>query len=846
MLPPRSVAWLTVGLALLFSACGNDESPRGPSGAGEPSGQAGRAGQGGTGGRGGSSTNGGRGGAGASAGASGASGTIAGTGATESTGGTTAGTGAAESTGGATAGTGPAAGSGGSDAGSGRGQGGNAENGEGGDVGEGGAGSPEFGGEAGGGGEGVVGAGGSSVGVGGTVGGTGTNSAGNAAGLSGSGGMGGSGNAGGAGTDGGGGNAGTAGGAGGSGADVCAGVTCSGHGTCAAAGSAASCVCDAGYAQPVGDPTVCGDIDECTTNNGGCDSLTTCTNLPGSNSCGACPAGYTGTGATGCVPIQCTGTLTSGCACVRVATGGNDALAAASGGTLPFQTLQTAIDFAAAHPAHATSVCVAQGGACGSTASYPGPAQADLSMRSGISVYGDYESTSWTRCSQAGTTLVPQSASGVVYDASVVLPTVLDGFTISRFVATTSTGVTITGAHGVVLTNVTIAGGAGSTNLVGVDASGGADAKLLISMPGTDPSGPQTSLGGTLQGQPVLVAGASALGVRAVGATVDVQATMALTSPTTSNGVWLSNSPGSSVHDSTVQVFSLTTDGFVSFGTATAVTVQNGGSTAVARSQVRAGDSLAEPGVAHGLDVTDTSGISLSATDVQVYATNEAIGIKALNSAVTYSGSTNASGYAGPAYAVWLENAAGSTLSAFLNAASSLGTAEGIHWLGSAQGVALGSGTIDARGIQATGISLEICAEDAPAVDGWTVSVSSTNPQTVTGVSADLSCPALINANNVTVTSATLAVTQSVTGIACGDVCEITNDVVNFGSPSSIGPPHSNVNVTFTGINCSGCCELSGNQVNGLDAIQQDASQNALIHFQGVAVANGTGCQSGS
>ena len=41
------------------------------------------------------------------------------------------------------------------------------------------------------------------------------------------------------------------------------------------------------------------DIDECAGGNGGCDLLTTCTNIPGSRTCSACPAGYNGTGATG-------------------------------------------------------------------------------------------------------------------------------------------------------------------------------------------------------------------------------------------------------------------------------------------------------------------------------------------------------------------------------------------------------------------------------------------------------------------------------------------------------------------------------------------------------------------
>lgn len=74
--------------------------------------------------------------------------------------------------------------------------------------------------------------------------------------------------------------------------------------------------CPVGY---TGDPiSGCVDIDgqtvffefhcyfaECLTNNGGCDSLTTCTNLPGVNvACSACPHGFSGTGATGCVDIN--------------------------------------------------------------------------------------------------------------------------------------------------------------------------------------------------------------------------------------------------------------------------------------------------------------------------------------------------------------------------------------------------------------------------------------------------------------------------------------------------------------------------------------------------------------
>jgi hypothetical protein len=46
------------------------------------------------------------------------------------------------------------------------------------------------------------------------------------------------------------------------------------------------------------------DLDECAGLERVCDPLTTCTNLPGSFSCGPCPAGYRGTGATSCTDID--------------------------------------------------------------------------------------------------------------------------------------------------------------------------------------------------------------------------------------------------------------------------------------------------------------------------------------------------------------------------------------------------------------------------------------------------------------------------------------------------------------------------------------------------------------
>lgn len=47
------------------------------------------------------------------------------------------------------------------------------------------------------------------------------------------------------------------------------------------------------------------DVNECLTDNGGCDWHVTCQNTPGSRVCGACPTGYTGNGnlAHGCAGV---------------------------------------------------------------------------------------------------------------------------------------------------------------------------------------------------------------------------------------------------------------------------------------------------------------------------------------------------------------------------------------------------------------------------------------------------------------------------------------------------------------------------------------------------------------
>jgi hypothetical protein len=254
------------------------------------------------------------------------------------------------------------------------------------------------------------------------------------------------------------------------------------------------------------------------------------------------------------VPNTCEGAPDASCACIKVATDGDDVSAAASGGVLPFANVAPAIDYAAAHAVAPTKVCVAQGAACGSRASYPGPNGADLAMRNGISVYGDYESSGWSRCAERGTTLAPGTGSGVYFGPAVTSPTVLDRFVIARFPAETTAAVTLDGTHGAVVSNVDVGSAAlGATTTYGIDAKNDADATLsrIIMTPTQLPDG-------TLWSPP------NQVGIRAVASSITVTdsdltllATMYSGGHAESvTGLWLESVPSSAVIDTSLDIFS--------------------------------------------------------------------------------------------------------------------------------------------------------------------------------------------------------------------------------------------------------------------------------------------------
>ena len=111
--------------------------------------------------------------------------------------------------------------------------------------------------------------------------------------------------------------------------------------------------------------------------------------------------------------------------CVRVSLNGDDG--AGTGSTFrPFRTIQAAIAFAAGAATRPKNVCVAGGGTCFDTGMYQASDNNPLTMANGVSVYGNYEATTWTRC-PFGTsdlpnltvTIAARAAAGVTFPATV-------------------------------------------------------------------------------------------------------------------------------------------------------------------------------------------------------------------------------------------------------------------------------------------------------------------------------------------------------------------------------------------------------------------------------------------
>jgi len=214
---------------------------------------------------------------------------------------------------------------------------------------------------------------------------------------------------------------------------------------------------------------------------------------------GVCQAGAPAALTDGCdaTDNNCNGAVDEDCAadCVRVSPSGDDG--AGTGSVFrPFRTIQAAIAFAAGAATRPKNVCVAGGDTCFDTGTYQSSDSTPFTMANGVSVYGNYEATAWTRCPFGTTglpnltvTISPRSAAGVTFPATVTTPTTLDGVRVTRLGgdsgggggATTATGISIVGATQVVISNVLIDDAPSVATSIGVSLTGGAQALITRS-----------------------------------------------------------------------------------------------------------------------------------------------------------------------------------------------------------------------------------------------------------------------------------------------------------------------------------------------------------------------------
>jgi hypothetical protein len=187
---------------------------------------------------------------------------------------------------------------------------------------------------------------------------------------------------------------------------------------------------------------------------------------------------------------DCDGLVDDGCDgfCVHVAPNGDDM---GMGTTIrPFRTIQAAVDYASLGGAgRPKNVCVAGGPTCLDTNTYQSNDNGTITMAGGVSVLGNYEATTWSRCS-FGTnglptltvTIAPRAPAGVTFPVTVRTPTTLDGVRISRFSSGggngTTAGITVAGATQVTISNVVIDDANNAQTSIGVNLTGGAEALI--------------------------------------------------------------------------------------------------------------------------------------------------------------------------------------------------------------------------------------------------------------------------------------------------------------------------------------------------------------------------------
>ena len=273
-----------------------------------------------------------------------------------------------------------------------------------------------------------------------------------------------------------------------------------------------------------------GGTDSGGTSSGGTDSGGTSSGGSGGTMGGSAGSGGTTGGTSGAGGSSGSGGTPGGSACFHVAPNGNDANARASAGATPFASVQAAVDFAESHASISSSVCVAAGATCGASFTYDA-GRGDLTMRDGVSVFGGYESTTFSRCTNSETVLAPRQGAGVSFGPEIANGTVLDGLVLRATVSSHWAVVSVRGALGVELRNLAIES-TGGYNVTGVTINEAAEVSLV-----------ESDVTVNARGQSVAVLAENArLSMR--DDTVDSRA------PIFAYGVWLQNSPGSAVLDS--------------------------------------------------------------------------------------------------------------------------------------------------------------------------------------------------------------------------------------------------------------------------------------------------------
>jgi hypothetical protein len=190
------------------------------------------------------------------------------------------------------------------------------------------------------------------------------------------------------------------------------------------------------------------------------------------------------------VDNDCDGLIDEDCvttmlACVHVSPDGSDSAADGSI-ALPFRTIQPAIARAAAAAGGASkNVCVAGGRSCSDSTTYQLADGATMVMANGVSVFGNYESTTWTRCPldpalpRPSATIELHVGPGIQFPAAVTTPTTLDGFHLMRAPnLTPSIGVTVNAAKQVTLSNLVIDDAPAVNRSYGVNLVNGAEALI--------------------------------------------------------------------------------------------------------------------------------------------------------------------------------------------------------------------------------------------------------------------------------------------------------------------------------------------------------------------------------